>query len=199
MRNVYGLDLSLTCTGVAGFNLDTGELVDSYLVRSIPHDRTLRGMQLRVARIIAEVVRPLTEPGLVVIESPAYGSRMGSAVERNGLYMLAVHVLLSRGFEVAPCPPATRAKYAAGHGRATKTDVLDNMQRALGFRARTDDEADALALAALGCRALGRSVENDDVLPPELLAKKAEVAKKFGAVLQKEVRHLSLSERIKNS
>lgn len=52
------------------------------------------------------------------------------------------------GAELLPVNPATLKKFATGHGRATKLDMIRACERQFGLRNLTEDEADARMLLA---------------------------------------------------
>lgn len=93
---------------------------------------------------------------IVVIEGPSYASVGGSTHDRSGAWWLLVDALLETGTPVAVCPPATRAKWATGSGRADKEKVIASMRaRFPRVDIANDNEADALALATMGMAHLG--------------------------------------------
>lgn len=138
---VIGLDLSLTCTGVAG-----AEWTD--------HIRpTTRGHQ-RLAYLLDAIGTFIRHADLVVIEGPSFG---GGVKHRHedlaGLRVMTRHWCWTHNIPYAVMPPSCRALYAAGKGNAAKgevrTSVADRYGIELEGRARYD-EADAYALCAAG-------------------------------------------------
>lgn len=172
-KHVLGLDLSLTSTGMA--MIEGGKLVgvDSVKTKGKRADTIEdRAKRLRhIADVIVEFVRA-DQTDLIVIEAPSYGSRFGSAHDRSGLWWIVTEALITAGFQVALVAPQTRAKYATGAGNSKKDIVLAHViERYVSEttpRISNDDEADAVALAAMGARFLGEPVE--DELPEANLA-----------------------------
>lgn len=145
---VIGLDLSLSCTGVAGPGwTDT-----------IKPPSKVRGPE-RLDWIRARIVDSyLTAVDLVVIEGPSYGSQSRGQAghhERAGLWWLVTHMLWRTGRPYAVVSPAARAKYATGKGIAGKADVVREVTRRFDWFAGGEDEADALVLMAMGRDWLG--------------------------------------------
>lgn len=157
---VTGIDLSLTSTGLA-LIVDGTAHVDRHTTRPAGpvttdrHDRLLS---------IAETVHNWsTGADLVVIEGPSYGSATGHQHDRSGLWWLVVHRLLTDGLPLAVIPPTCRARYATGKGNAAKDAVLAAVVRRYPeVEVTGNDQADALVLAAMGARSLGRPI---DVVP----------------------------------
>lgn len=160
---VLGIDLSLTSTGLAlvenarvewtGTVKTTGKRGD---------DLTARTMRLRDIRnrIEASVMR--YEPVLAVVEAPSFGSQHGSAHDRSGLWWAIVDMLYLRSVPVAQVTPKQRAKYATGNGNSQKPEVhkITQLQYAReDLPIKTNDEADAVLLAAMGSRHLDSPVE----------------------------------------
>ena len=145
---VLGLDLSLTCTGVAGRGwTDTIK----------PHTK-MRGAD-RLLFIRQQIVTTWT-PGtaLVAIEGPSYGSQAGQSGhhERAGLWWMVRCALRTHGIPVAVIPPASVKKYATGKGNASKADMVREVTRRFPWFAGGEDEADALVLAAMAADHLGQ-------------------------------------------
>lgn len=145
---VLGLDLSLTCTGVAGRGwTDT--------IR--PHAK-MRGAD-RLLFIRQQIVTTWT-PGaaLVAIEGPSYGSQAGQAGhhERAGLWWMVRCALRIHGIPTAVIPPASVKKYATGKGNAAKADMVREVTKRFPWFDGGEDEADALVLASMAADHLGQ-------------------------------------------
>ncbi|MFI0897092.1 hypothetical protein [Streptomyces sp. NPDC020983] len=144
---VIGLDLSLTCTGVAGVGW-----ADSIRPKNLlGHDR--------LAFLLDEVGTFIRRADLVVIEGPSFG---GGVKHRHedlaGLRVMVRQWCWSHTIRYAVVPPSCRALYAAGRGNAAKGEVRTSVTERYGIefegRARYD-EADAYALLAMGLDWLG--------------------------------------------
>jgi crossover junction endodeoxyribonuclease RuvC len=161
---VVGLDLSLTGTGLADLNIETGEFtnVDTYGTKGKRSDtygdrrKRLRGM---ADYIVDWTTAGPYDPAIVAVEGPSIGSRNGSQFDRSGLWWLVVDALAEREIPVLVVPPKSRAKYATGNGNSGKDVVVAHVieQYARNFPSgnefpSNDNEADAIALAAMAAR-----------------------------------------------
>lgn len=145
---VIGLDLSLTCTGVAGEGW-----TDIIRPKS-----GLRGHP-RLAFIVERVVEHIGGAQLVVIEGPSFG---GGVAHRHedlaGLRVMVRHACWRRGIPYALVPPSCRALYATGKGSGSKGAVRDAVRERYGVECDgvgRYDQADAYALCAMGLHHLG--------------------------------------------
>lgn len=143
---VVGLDVSLNATGVARIDTDSGHT----------RTRTLKvGTRRGHARndfVLNEVSEEIRGASLVVLEGYAYGSRTPT-VPIHELTGLLKHQVWRRGVAYGIVPPSNLKAYVTGEYNAGKLDMMRAMQRAFpGILLSTDDEADALALATMGCR-----------------------------------------------
>lgn len=145
---VIGLDLSLTCTGVAGEGW-----TDIIRPKS-----GLRGHP-RLAFIVERVVEHIGGAQLVVIEGPSFG---GGVAHRHedlaGLRVMVRHACWRRGIPYALVPPSCRALYATGKGSGSKGAVRDAVRERYGVDCDgvgRYDQADAYALCAMGLHHLG--------------------------------------------
>ena len=141
---IVGLDLSLTCTGIA-------DVAGTVTVKT-----KSRGPE-RLAEIRA-VVRDYTRAAdVVVIEGYAYGRHNGMAAigELGGVIRLLLH---THGIASVAVPPASLKRYATGRGNATKDEVLGAaFKRFVGFDGG-NDEADAAWLRAMALDHYGHAV-----------------------------------------
>jgi len=155
--SVTGVDASLTGTGVA--TLRAGTLSTRTIVTKAT-EPTLEARHARLASIRDEVHLTAMTSDLIVIEAPAYGQTTGSHHDRSGAWWLIVSALLESGASVLEVTPQVVKKYATGKGNASKDMVLAAVvRRYLDVEVQTNDEADALVLAAIGARLLGQPVE----------------------------------------
>lgn len=146
---ILGLDLSLTCTGVAGNAGWTDTLKPPAKFRG--HDR-LNWILNRIDDFIRVA-------NLVVVEGPSYGNqgqqRQSGHHERAGLWWLTTHALWQRGIPTAVVPPAVVKQFATGKGNADKAAMLLAVARRFEWFTGGEDEADALWLVAAGAQHLG--------------------------------------------
>lgn len=163
MTTVVGIDLSLTGTGICTLFADHVGPPDAARI-SHPLQATVtrygtppaggdlgpRGDRLR--RLVSGILARTGRPDLAVIEAPALHSKTGHAHDRSGAWWLLVSSLQAAGIPVAEASPQTVKKYATGKGNAGKDAVLAETVRRYGhlIEVNTNDEADAVHLAALG-------------------------------------------------
>jgi Holliday junction resolvasome RuvABC endonuclease subunit len=143
---VVGLDLSLTCTGVAG-----ADWTD--------HIRTkLRG-DTRLGYLEHHVGDFIKAADLVVMEGPSYGhAALAGHEDLAGLRVLVRRYCWRRQIPYAVIPPSNLKLYAAGRGNATKGEVRSAVADRYGIHTEGParyDEADALTAAAAGLDWLG--------------------------------------------
>ncbi|PZR55260.1 hypothetical protein DNL40_02495 [Xylanimonas oleitrophica] len=174
---VVGLDLSLTSTGVAVVWAAprAGHLAQVDRIRTSPAGDTYPARWSRLRDIVDEAMAWVSDDtDLVVLEGLAYASKSPHATERAGLWWMLAHRLLVNDHRLAVVTPSARAKYATGSGAAGKDTVLAAVvRRYVDVDVTGNDEADALVLAAMGARALGRPI---DELPKNHLDAMAKVA-----------------------
>lgn len=158
---VVGADLSLTSTG-----LSDGAL--TYAVQT-PLDDLI---EVRLGEIVREVVR-MALPGvgqckadLVVIEGSAYSKNVQRGHEELAALRLMVRYRMHRlRIPVAVVTPTQLKMWATGYGKATKAQMVAAMAERYRFdgnavlvREGRYDMADALALAAMGYRAVNQPI-----------------------------------------
>lgn len=143
---VLGLDLSLTCTGMAGRGWTEGLTPPSGVTGC---DR-LKWIRERVQTAVIAA-------DLVVIEGPAYGKQAGQSGhhERAGLWWVIRCMIEEWCKPVAVVPPTVLKKYATGKGVADKAAVVREVTRRFPVFAGGSDEADAWVMAAMGADWLG--------------------------------------------
>jgi Holliday junction resolvasome RuvABC endonuclease subunit len=145
MLAVFGLDLSLTSTGIA----------DSTGARTIT--TKLRGME-RIEYIRGAIEDTLLLPSLttlVVIEDYAFHGHDSYAHALGELGGVVRWWLHQTGVPYVNVLPSVLKKYATGKGNAPKDLMLATAIRKLGYEGHSNDEADALFLRAMGMDALG--------------------------------------------
>jgi hypothetical protein len=133
IRQVIGLDLSLTSTGYARQIVESTEPPAVGLVKTKPTSDDVAAVWRRIREAgqgVLDVVDQLTRlqygraETLVVIEWASYGSggqRMNAmADERSAMRWLVAGTLASHGYPVAKVPPKVRAMHATSNGNAGK-------------------------------------------------------------------------------
>lgn len=179
MTMVAGLDLSLTSTGIA--IAAHGNIVATHRVRSTgkasPPVATTAKRLHDLEDGIADVLQGY-DLDLAVIESPSFASTNGGAHERAHLWWaVARHLTIIRCVPVGTVAPMTLKVYATGNGKADKGDVIAAVRERYASAGEVNnDEADAVILAAMGSRRLGRPMVGEGVLSAKQL-KAMETAK----------------------
>lgn len=160
MAVIIGLDLSLTSTGIAVVQDAELECTQAVPTKAL---KGVAGTCARIRKIGSFVFDYLSmEPDLVVIEGPSLASKFGSPHERAGLWWYIADMANEMGCPIAVVSPTARAKYATGKGNAQKLDVhaaVKEQYATPDIPIKTNDEADAVILAAMGSRHLRERVE----------------------------------------
>lgn len=157
---IAGIDPSLTATGIA--IIRDGHVID-YGREGWPGVSAASDLD-RVRRVVALASKVILRvrsfnPDLVLIESPAYGSKLGSACDRNFLWGALVHDLGASRERTAYAGVAPRCREQFGAGKSTgdKVPVIDAVNRWWHLNLRTepvsrrqDNEADAIVMATMG-------------------------------------------------
>lgn len=163
MNPVCGVDVSLTSTGVAFIDPDTGTLdADTIRSRGRATDRLPENLE-RIAHlgdtIAAAIIR--RSPPLVVIESALFtaADKDSSAHRRAGLWWTVAQHLRAAGVPMIEVAPSELKKFTTGSGNASKADMLrclDHDWPGHGVSgAGKYDVADAAYLASMGVYGLG--------------------------------------------
>ena len=156
---VIGLDLSLASTGLA--MIDHG-VIRTRRITSKPVAQDLDARSKRLRRLVGEIWLYIEQASLVCVEGPSYGSTTGHQHDRAGLWWLTIGRATGTGLHVVEVPPTVVKTYATGKGNAKKDEVLAAVVRRYpSVDVTGNDEADALVLAAIGCRLLGKPIEPD--------------------------------------
>ena len=172
MTGYVGIDPSLAGTAVAviaGGALSTVRL----------HTAPVAGVRGTVGRLdlierwVRDQLVPLGPDVRIGIEGPSYGqARQGGQHARDGLWWRLVTRALRFADDVTVVTPAQLKKYAVGKGggaSASKDAVLLAVARRYPqFTGATNDEADALVIAAMLARLDGHPI--DDPMPQACLA-----------------------------
>lgn len=158
---VFGLDTSLSNTGIACFDEDS-ETPHLSFATSAPSDQTLEGDLDRIVAMASEVYKKVTssaqpsEDVWVIFEGPAIGAINGKPDERAGLRWHLAIAFRRLGYRILFLPPATVKKYWTNNGNAPKAVMLGWAQRRYPTTfIRDHNVADALALAHAGARYRG--------------------------------------------
>lgn len=161
---VVGLDPSLTSTGMAFATVDGAgvQLSTKTHKSNAKKDPTLADRGGRLHRLSEKIITDACQfqPELVLVEEPAHNQKSGHHHDRSGLWWLSVKGMIDSGLQVHEISITTLKKYATGSGAAAKEAVvIAATRRYPEVEFVTNDEADALILAAIGCRLLGAPIE----------------------------------------
>ncbi|MBH5146313.1 crossover junction endodeoxyribonuclease RuvC [Rhodococcus erythropolis] len=151
MTGIIGWDLSLTGTGIS--RIQPNGTANTWRVASTGRKgATLAQRNQRLIKIRNEVMAHTREADLIVVEGPAYGMRSQAGThDRSGLWWLLVAAAMHQKIPIVECPPTTRAKAMTDRGNADKSSVVAAVARMWPtVEFKSDDEADALALATIG-------------------------------------------------
>jgi Holliday junction resolvasome RuvABC endonuclease subunit len=168
---VIGIDPSLTATGIARVDTEDQLYATTTTIASRgSKDADLTSRRDRLAKLVRDIdahVLGLPYPDaapttLVVIEAPSLGqTRQGGTLDRHGLWWMLIDRIHTLRYPVVAVPPTCRAKYATGKGNADKDTVLLAVARRYPHvDVANNNEADALALAAMGARSLGQPIDD---------------------------------------
>jgi Holliday junction resolvasome RuvABC endonuclease subunit len=142
---VYGLDLSLTSTGIAS-NAGWADVIRPAA--------KLRGHE-RLAFLRTEILDRSAGADLIAVEGPAFGAKGSAYHQLAGMWWLITHALWRRNDRVAIVPPSNVKRYATGKGNANKDDIMREVSRRFDWFQGGNDSADALILASLAADHLG--------------------------------------------
>jgi Holliday junction resolvasome RuvABC endonuclease subunit len=141
---ILGLDLSITCTGLSGFDwtdtikspkkADIYERMD-FVVRTLV-DRYLAGVEL------------------VALEGIAMAAHDTNR-QIAGLNWIVRRELWKRGVPFASVPPMTLKQFVVGKGNASKADMVREVTRRFDWFEGGEDEADAVGLAGMAAEYVG--------------------------------------------
>lgn len=161
---VIGLDLSLTSTGVAS----SAGWVNCIATKPAQFPNTFA----RLRHIRAEVLLHARGADLIVVEQLAIGSQTGQHLTRAGLWHLVMEAIDSAGIPWTSATTQQLKKYATGKGNASKDATLLAVARRFPeWDITGNDEADSLALAAMGSDHLGHPLADMPQVNREALDK----------------------------
>jgi len=161
MRRVAGLDLSLTCTGIAvcveasrGVNMVTSTVTSKGKRAASMVDR-----HARLTELGNDILHHAGVCDLVVIEGPFTGPKGGSPIDRHALFWFVAGGLIRREVHIAVVPPTSLKLAIAGKGNADKAALAVALMRLWPeVDVTSSDVSDAAGLAHLGAVWLGMDV-----------------------------------------
>lgn len=140
--NIFGLDLSLTSTGLSGCD-----------ITSVIHTPKKGPERLDfIATEIINVLSTVDKPS-VVIEGYSFASRNSQAHSIGELGGVVRVELWKRNIPYVEVAPTARAKFATGKGNASKAEVLSAVSARTGIiwsGSGADDMCDAWILEEMG-------------------------------------------------
>lgn len=158
---VFGLDTSLSNTGVAGF-FEGNETPWLAFVTSAPSDQSLEGDLDRIVRMASDIYRKVVgqvhdgDDVWVIFEGPAPHAKNGKPDERAGLRWHLAIAFRRLGYRIIFMVPSTNKKYWTDNGAADKPLMLAWAKRRYPtLFIRDHNIADALSLAHTGARVRG--------------------------------------------
>lgn len=139
---IMGLDASLTSTGVCHIDGRTS------LIRT-----KLRG-PARLVYLRNSIEAQACTADLVVMEGYSFGSKQNGPQlgELGGVVKVA---LFEMGIPFVIIPPQSLKKIATGIGKGGKFGIMAEAIRRLGYKGKSDDEADAMWLREAGLQFYG--------------------------------------------
>lgn len=158
-----GIDLSLTSTGVAVVDIDTGETHTQRIRSRGSKDDRLPENITRINALVAEIMDACNaaRPKIVVIESALFSTHNDSSAHRRaGLWWAVVRELYAQGYFIVEVAPAQLKRYATGKGTASKTAMAHRAAAVFGEEVTEcqDDRVDAAFLAVMGAHVYGGAV-----------------------------------------
>jgi len=150
---VMGLDLS-TKAGVS--------IVDTAEPRHVLFAGTVTFPKLtafpRVNAIAGQILalHETYKPAFTVIEDYAVSKFGGSAITSIEIGTVVRFLFWQEGYEFLDISPSTLKKFVTGKGNAPKDMMAMHVLKKFGHEAKSDDEADAVALGMLGLLCAGR-------------------------------------------
>lgn len=172
MKNVIGIDPSLTSTGVC---YGTGAKDWTVkLCKSKPSGTTVSERVKRYEGLVSQIDDILQEsaPVLIFIEGYSYGSKtsgMTQAMITEVGSLIRWH-LVDQTPHIYEVAPSTLKKFATGKGNSKKEQVIGYVQKHWGQLFDTSDQADAFVLYRMALCAAGR-VEPSNQAQQEAVSK----------------------------
>lgn len=129
----------------------------------LPRHQELPLRSARLRKLAGEVTTLCSGADLVVVEAPAYSSQTGHMHDRSGLWWLIIARLTANNIAVVEVVTQHLKMYALGKGGGAGTGkdavLAAVVRRYPDVPVQSNDEADALVLAAMGARRLGLPIE----------------------------------------
>lgn len=148
---VAGIDLSLSNTGYAVLNSESGYLLTSGLIKTKPTETNLE--ELARLRTIVEKIMELLHTGdvrLVAIEGIAFMARNSTALAQlAGLNYLLRNALFLSNIPFVIVAPTSLKKFVTGKGNGPKDNIMLEIFKRWGVSISDNNIADAYGLAKI--------------------------------------------------
>lgn len=157
-RRVVGLDLSLTCSGIAiCVETRTGlRMLTDTITSKGKRAASIVDRHERLTQLGNDILHHAATADLAVIEGPFAGTKGGSPVDRFALFWFVTGGLIRREVPVAVVPPTSLKLAIAGKGNADKAALSASLVRLWpDVDVTSSDVSDAAGLAHLGAVWLG--------------------------------------------
>lgn len=155
LRYVVGVDLSLTSTGIAVYDIKPRQWrFDNPKTVGHRQDTWMQQTQ-RIYTLANLILGTISNHALVVVEGPSYNSVSTSVWERAALYYQLTIWLQELEIPIAVAAPKTLKLWATGTGMAGKKSVQNVAEQFVGRKLANNDVADATILALMGMHRLG--------------------------------------------
>jgi len=148
--DIYGVDASLTSTGIA--KVDT-LITNKVTTKSIQSKK--KGVE-RLVEIRQEVFKEVMYGNLVLIESYAF-ARPNQAHQIGELGGVLRVMFAENNLKVLEVAPTQLKKFATGKGTASKEEIAVAAYKKWGIECRTNDETDAAVLVYIGLAYMGNT------------------------------------------
>lgn len=185
MPRVLGIDTSLTATGLARVDFTPDGSVIQVATVGAPGpsktDKSRRAMSRRVSALMSQIEGAIIDaddiengykPDLIVMESLAFDAGRGSAYALAWVWCRTIDLAEHYDIPLIFAGTSQVKKYATGKGNADKdTVVLAVAKRWPDAEVTNNNEADAVVLAAIGCRYLGYPIDDVPKVNQEIMEK----------------------------
>ena len=154
MKKIFvGIDPSLTSTGLYMFNRQGNE--QKPIFAQIDTKPTMFNGSINrclyisdiIDNVIAQNISNENEIGLIVCQDYFVGRQQGVVIQLAELGTIIRYKLLLKGYPLCVVSPKTNKKYVTGNGNAKKQKMIQEVQSKWGFKASTDNLADACGMA----------------------------------------------------
>jgi Holliday junction resolvasome RuvABC endonuclease subunit len=159
-----GFDLSLTSAGVAVVGSD-GMVTYTFGRKGKRHEtleERLGRLELLASQCVDVILEHIEHPKIATIEE-AFNSGQGSAFDRAGLFWFVARELRIMNIPTVLVHNTKVKIYATGRGSGLEKDqvLLATARRHHDVDIQNNDQADALNLALIGARLIGKPVDGE--------------------------------------